>query len=82
MEHFQDLGEKKKSHRAFHNDVMSQMQIVEPKQSIKVHSIKCNNSSKTSETKFDKTLKTYILYTLKKCTKNALIYLSVNQSLK
>ena len=35
MEHFQDLGDKKKSHRTFHNDVMSQMQIVEPKQSIK-----------------------------------------------
>ena len=82
MEHFQDLGDKKKSHRTFHNDVMSQMQIVEPKQSIKVHSIKRSKSSKTSETKFNKTLKTYILYTLKKCTKNALIYLSLNQSLK
>ena len=60
MKHSQSqvLGDKKKSHRAFNNDVISQMQITESTQSTKVHSMKCNNCA----TKFNKTSKTYTLY--------------------
>ena len=81
MEHFQVLGDKKKLHRAFNNDAMSQMQIVESTQSTKVHSMKSNNSSKTFVTKFNKASKTYILY-FEKMYQKRFNHLSVNESLK
>ena len=81
LEHFQVLGDKKKSHRAFTNDAMSQMQITESTQSAKVHSVKCYNSSKTFATNLIRHQK-HNFCILKKWTKKALINLPVNKSLK